>query len=169
MAKFTFEDKLWAVKEYEKGILSFRDIGKQLGTGHKSIQTWLKLYKTHGEDSLRKSYTNYSAAFKMEVLKYMDDHWVSLNEAAAKFKIPDPSTILVWRKAFETGGMDALLPKKKGRPAMTKDSKRNKSVNQTNESLIEENERLRMEIAYLKKLNALVREQEKLPRNSKRK
>ncbi|WP_144478275.1 IS3 family transposase [Cytobacillus oceanisediminis] len=155
MAKFTFEDKLWAVKEYEKGILSFRDIGKQLGTGHKHIHKWFKLYQSHGQDSLRKSYTNYSAAFKMEVLKYMDDHWVSLNEAAAKFKIPDSSTILVWRKAFETGGVDALLPRKKGRPAMTKDSKRNKSVNQTNESLIEENERLRMEIAYFKKVECL--------------
>jgi transposase len=99
----------------------------------------------------------------------MDDHWVSLNEAAAKFKIPDPSTIFVWRKAFEAGGMDALLPKKKGRAAMTKKRKKIKQTDQTNESLIQEVERLRMENAYLKKLNALVQEQEKLPRNSKRK
>lgn len=34
MAKFTFEDNLWAVKEYEKGILSYRDIAKKLGTVH---------------------------------------------------------------------------------------------------------------------------------------
>ncbi|PFN82292.1 hypothetical protein COJ85_28380 [Bacillus sp. AFS076308] len=74
MAKFTFEDKLWAVKEYEKGGLSFRDIAKMLGTVHKTIQTWVNLYLEHGEDSLRKSYTNYSAEFKMEVLKYMDDN-----------------------------------------------------------------------------------------------
>jgi transposase-like protein len=98
----------------------------------------------------------------------MYDHWVSVNETAAKFKIPDPSTILAWRRAVETEGMEALLPKKKGRPPMTKDRKKNKPVNQSHESLIEEVERLRMENAYLKKLNALVREQEKLPRNSKR-
>jgi transposase len=169
MAKFTFEDKLWAVKEYEKGNLSYRDIAKKLGTVHKSIQKWVNLYMEHGEDSLRKSYTNYSAAFKMEVLKYMDDNWASLNDTAVKFKIPDPSTILSWRRAVETEGVEALLPKKKGRPPMTKQRKKNDPTNQTNESLIQEVERLRMENAYLKKLNALVREQEKLQQNSKRK
>ena len=151
LAKFTFKDKLWAVKEYEKGTLSFRDIGKQLGTGHKTIQKWFHLYQSHGEDSLRKSYTNYTAAFKMEVLKYMDDHWVSVNETAARFKIPDPSTILAWRRAVDTEGMEALLPKKKGRPPMTKDRKKNKPVNQSHESLIEEVERLRITfLAYLR-------------------
>jgi transposase len=169
MAKFTFEDKLWAVKEYKKGMLSYRDIAKKLGTVHKTIQKWVNLYSEHGEDSLRKNYTNYSTAFKMEVLKYMDDNWVSLNETAAKFNIPDPSTINTWRIAVELEGVEALLPKKKGRPPMTKDRKKNDSTNQTNESLIQEIERLRMENAYLKKLNALVREQEKLQQNSKRK
>ncbi|MCM3181265.1 helix-turn-helix domain-containing protein, partial [Cytobacillus horneckiae] len=169
MTKFTFDDKLWAVKEYEKGTLSHRDIANKLGTVHKTIQKWINLYREHGEDSLRKSYTKYSAAFKMEVLKYMDDNWASLNDTAAKFKISDPSTISVWRRAVDTEGAEALLPKKKGRPPMTKERKKNDLTNQTNESLIQEVERLRMENAYLKKLNALVREKEKLQQNSKRK
>jgi transposase len=169
MAKFNFEDKLWAVKEYENGKLSHRDIAKKLGTVHKTIETWVNLYQVHGEDSLRKRYTNYSAAFKMEVLKYMDDNWASLNETAAKFNIPTPFTITTWRRAVETEGVEALIPKKKGRPSMTKERKKNKTIDQMNESLIQEVERLRMENAYLKKLNALVQEKEKLPRNSKRK
>ncbi|PLS02284.1 IS3 family transposase [Neobacillus cucumis] len=155
MAKFTFEDKLWAVKEYEKGGLSFRDIAKMLGTVHKTIQTWVNLYLEHGEDSLRKSYTNYSAEFKMEVLKYMDDNWASSNEAAAKFNIPDPSIINTWRRAVEIEGVEALLPKKKGRPPMTKERKKNDLTNHTNESLIQEIERLRMENAYPKKVECL--------------
>ena len=169
MAKFTFEDKLWAVKEYENGSLSYRDIAKKLGTVHKTIQLWVNLYLEHGEDSLRKSYANYSAAFKMEVLKYMDDNWASLIDTAAKFNIPNPTTINNWRRAVETKGEEALLPKKKGRPPMTKERKKNNSTIQTNESLIQEIERLRMENAYLKKLNALVQEKEKLQQNSKRK
>ncbi|MED3562544.1 IS3 family transposase, partial [Bacillus xiapuensis] len=155
MSKFTFEDKLWAVKEYEKGILSYRDIAKKLGTVHKTIQQWVNLYLEHGEESLRKSYTNYSAAFKMEVLKYMDDNWASLNETAAKFKIPNPSTINTWWRAVETEGEEALLPKKKGRPPMTKERKKNDMTNQTNEFLIQEVERLRMENAYPKKVECL--------------
>ncbi|MEH7235053.1 helix-turn-helix domain-containing protein [Bacillus sp. JJ1562] len=169
MAKFTFEDKLWAVKEYENGSHSYRDIAKKLGTVHKTIQKWVNLYREYGEDSLRKSYTKYSAAFKMEVLKYMDDNWASLNDTAVKFKIPDPSIIRTWRKAVETEGVEALLPKKKGRPPMKKARKTDEPNNQTKESLIQEVERLRMENAYLKKLNALVQKQEKLQENSKRK
>ncbi|WP_310199223.1 IS3 family transposase [Neobacillus niacini] len=162
MAKFTFEDKLWAVIEYEKGTLSHRDIANKLGTVHKTIQKWINLYREHGEDSLRKSYTKYSAAFKMEVLKYMDDNWASLNDTAAKFKIPDPSTISAWRRAVDTEGAEALLPKKKGRPPMTKERKKNDLTNETNESLIQEVERLRMEIAYPKKVECLSSGTEKI-------
>ncbi|WP_156178230.1 IS3 family transposase [Bacillus sp. SA1-12] len=162
MAKFTFEDKLWAVKEYEKGSLSYRDIANKLGTHHKSIQKWVNLYVEYGEDSLRKSYTNYSAAFKMKVLKYMDDNWASLNDTAVKFKIPDPSTISAWRRAVDTEGAEALLPKKKVRPPMTKDRKKNDLTNETNESLIQEVERLRMENAYPKKVECLSSGTEKI-------
>ncbi|MEH7238102.1 IS3 family transposase [Bacillus sp. JJ1562] len=155
MAKFTFEDKLWAVKEYENGSHSYRDIAKKLGTVHKTIQKWVSLYREHGEDSLRKSYTKYSAAFKMEVLKYMDDNWASLNDTAVKFKIPDPSIIRTWRRTVETEGVEALLPKKKGRPLVKKVGKKNEPTNQTKESLIQEVERLRMENAYPKKVECL--------------
>ena len=40
---------------------------------------------------------------------------------------------------------------------------------QKKEDLIAENQQLRMEVEYLKKLNALVQEQEKLEKNTKRK
>jgi hypothetical protein len=65
--------------------------------------------------------------------------------------------------------VEAIFPKKKGRPPMTKERKKKDQTNQTNESLIQEIERLRMENAYLKKLNALVREKEKLQHHSKHK
>lgn len=52
---------------------------------------------------------------------------------------------------------------------MTKERKKNDLTNETNETLIQEVERLRMENAYLKKLNALVQEQKKLQQKSKRK
>jgi transposase len=169
MTKFTLEDKLWAINEYQKGQLSYKSIAKQLGTVKSTIQKWIANYQAYGEESLRKSYTNYSAAFKMKVLNYMNDTGASLLETAVKFRIPNPSTISVWRTIVEEEGVDALVSKKKGRPLMTREKKSNEPTDQTKESLIEEVERLRMENAYLKKLNALVREQEKSRTNLKRK
>jgi len=65
--------------------------------------------------------------------------------------------------------MDALQPKKKGRPSMKKETKKTQLVEESIEALRTENERLRMENAYLKKLNALVQEKEKLQRKTNRK
>jgi transposase len=49
-----------------------------------------------------------------------------------------------------------------------KESKKQKSVEGSEEALRKENERLRMENAYLKKLQALIQEKEKRQNKSKR-
>jgi transposase len=67
-------------------------------------------------------------------------------------------------------GIDALIPKKKGRPSMKKkQTKKIESAEGSVEALQAEVERLRMENAYLKKLNALVQNKEKSPNKIKRK
>ena len=77
------------------------------------------------------------------------------------------------KSAYETEGLDALQSKKKGRPSMkNKNSKTTKNQVPSEgsiEALQAENERLRMENAYLKKLNALVQNKEKSPNKTKHK
>jgi hypothetical protein len=58
---------------------------------------------------------------------------------------------------------------KKGRPSMKKETKKPTQVEGSVEALQAEIEHLRMENAYLKKLNALVQNKEKLRSKSKRK
>ena len=170
MAKFTAEEKLQAVLRYLEGKESFREIAKSLGADDKIIRVWMKQYEYHGVKAFIKRYTNYSAQFKLDVLNYMIEQGTSLNETAAIFGIAAPSTIIQWRKQFETHGFDALQSKKKGRPSMKKDS--NKQPKQTPvegspEALQAEIDRLRMENEYLKKLNALVQAKGKSPRKTK--
>lgn len=162
MGKFSFEDKIKAVQDYLEGKESFRDIGKRIGIDHKSIASWVALYNEHGPDGLILRYTNYSAEFKIDVLNYMNEKGTSLLDTAAIFKIPSPSTILQWKKVLEEQGIDALTLKKRGLPSMNKSTKKKQPVEGSQEVLLAEIDRLKMENAYLKKLNALVQEERKL-------
>ena len=100
----------------------------------------------------------------------MIEYGTSLNETAAIFNIAAPSSILQWRKQFETKGLDALQSKKKGRPSMKKETNKHSKqtpVEGSPEALQAEINRLRMENEYLKKLNALVQTKEKSPKKTK--
>lgn len=167
MAKFTVETKIRAIKEYLAGHESKKEVARRYGVDRKGLLQWIKLYQHHGEDGLQKRYTNYTAEFKLDVLNFMNDTGASSLETAAVFNIPARTTVGKWKAAFDQSGMEALIPIKKGRPPMKKKQVKPTNTVKPKESLQEEVERLRMENAYLKKLNALVKEKEQSQRNSK--
>ena len=173
MTKFTFEDKLNAVSRYLNGAESYQTIGDSIGAGTLTIRKWVNLYQYHGVEALVKSYTVHTVEFKLNVLNYMNEYGTSPVKTAAIFNIPSPSTVARWKKEMDTGGIDALQPKKKGRPSMSNDNqkelKNQVPVEGSIEALQAEVERLRMENAYLKKLNALVQNKEKSPNKTKHK
>ncbi|WP_028274885.1 IS3 family transposase, partial [Atopococcus tabaci] len=117
MAKFTAEEKLQAVLRYLNGNESFKTIAQSIGADDKIIRVWKKQYEHNGVEAFIKRYTNYTPQFKLDVLNFMIENGTSFNETAAIFGIAAPSTILQWRKQFETKGFDALQSKKKGRPS----------------------------------------------------
>jgi transposase-like protein len=169
MAKFTADDKLQAVKRFLNGNESSHEIGKSIGTDNKAVLKWVKQYEYNGLEAFVKPYTDYTLQFKIDVLNYMVEYGKSLNETAAIFNIAAPSTILVWKRKFET---DTLQSKKKGRLSMENGTKK-----QTKATLIEGSvealeariKQLEMENEYLKKLNALVQSKDKSPSKTKRK
>jgi transposase-like protein len=170
MAKFTGEDKLVIVQRYLAGVESYSTIARSIGTSDSVIRNWVMQYEQFGAEVLfRKSYTSYSAQFKLDVLNYMNDNGTSPNETAVIFNISSPALIRKWRIQFESKGIGALKSKKKGRPAMKKEPKKNELIKGSKEALEAENERLRMENAYLKKLQALIQEKEKSQNRTKRK
>jgi transposase len=162
MTKFTADHKLEAVTRYLKGKESFRSIGNLFGTSEAVVRNWVAQYKQNGINGLlKKSYTTYSGQFKLNVLNYMNENGTSPNETSTIFNISSPSLIRKWRIQFESQGLDALESKKKGRPSMKKDTKKTQPIEGSIEELQAELDRLRMENAYLKKLNALVQNKEK--------
>jgi transposase len=168
MSKLTTQEKLQAVKRYLEGVEGQKAIAESVGVTKAILQTWIRQYQYHGEAAFQKGYTAYSADYKLKVLNYINEHGTSIRETAAIFNIPTHSVLLRWKNQLETEGVDALNPKKKGRLSMTEKKKPTPKAGST-EELQAEIERLRMENAYLKKLNALVQSKEKSQSKTKRK
>jgi transposase len=169
MTKYSLETKLAAVTAYLEGVESFEATAKKHNVSPTMLKKWVAKYKKHGSAAFQGTYTNYSVEFKMDVINYINEMGASIEEATTVFNIPASGTVWNWVHLFETQGIDALRPKMKGRPSMKKETKKTQPVEGSQEALLAEIERLRMENAYLKKLNALVQEKERLQNKTKRK
>lgn len=172
MTKFTRGKKLAIIQAYDPELISQTEYANQMDVTRSQFQYWLKLYEMHGESAFTNGYTNFPASFKLDVLNHMAQSEASLMDTAALFKLSNYSVLHSWQKKMETGGLEALESKKKGRPSMKKDSNsstKRSVVEGSVEALEERIKQLEMENEYLKKLNALVRNKEKSPNKTKRK
>lgn len=169
MTKYSLETKLKAVYAYLEGVKSFQNIAKQYNVNVSLLREWVARFQQHGREAFTQTYTNYSLEFKMDVLTYMKETGASSIQAAAAFHIPSARTVRKWQDVWETQGVDALKPRKKGRPSMKKKAKKSQSPKTVEEVLRAENEQLQMENAYLKKLHAFIQEKGKSASKTKRK
>jgi transposase-like protein len=174
MAGITLAQKIDAIFRFENGDESLTSIAKSLNlTTTEMLNFWIEKYHFHGPESLKKSYTRYTFEDKLYILNYMNENGLSSLEAAVHLNLPTPGTIRRWRISLGNESVDSLILKKKGHTKLKRDNPK-KAKNQifeegSLEALQAENERLRMENAFLKKLNALVQEKETLQRKTRRK
>jgi transposase len=163
MAKYSYEQRLEVVMGVIRENVSFKEATHIIGACKGDAQKWVRLYEIHGIEGLLMKSGSYDGQFKVTVVEYMHTSGLSARETAAKFGIPSHSTISVWERIFYEQGREALLEeKKRGRKRKViedvkdSDSKTPKPDLKIEEDLIAENRRLKMENAYLKKLQALV-------------
>ena len=108
-------------------------------------------------------YKNYSAEYKLNVIMDMREHRLGYVETARKYDIPNYRVIQRWERIFLEEGAEGLMKERRGRACAASGTKKGRPPKldpKVEEDLIAENQRLRMEIEYLKKLDALVRERE---------
>lgn len=163
MSKYDEKFKFMVVREYQEGQLGFKLLAKKHDIkSHKQIINWVKNYEKFGPEGLMRKKQNktYSVQFKLDVLSFMKRTGSSVTETALKFGLTNPPMLTVWKKAFLEGGAESL-DRPKGRPPMS-DKAKNRRSNKTiknkemtyEQKLERENELLRLEVEYLKKLQA---------------
>ena len=161
--KLTLEDKIKIIELREQGI------------GYGTIAKRFKVRDTTIEGIKHPSKNKkYSAELKLEIINRVSQG-ESKARLAAEYNLPGPGTIVSWMKKYEELGYNGLEGKQgipRGRPKiMTKEEKKNTPLtNDEREELIrlrKEKEYLEMENAYLKKLDALVKERLKQQKRKK--
>jgi transposase len=158
--KYSDDLKIMVVREYQEGKLGIRLLARKYGIKSKSaVDRWIKVYEKMGADGLKGKnyYENYSVQFKLDVLSFIMRTGSSETDTALYFGITNPTTISRWKKDFLEGRIGGLK-KYKGCPTMSNNNNNNNKKTpkeMTYEQKLErENELLRLEVEYLKKLRA---------------
>ena len=108
---------------------------------------------------------SYSAEFKIGVIMDMREHRLGYRETARKYELTVTSEasaanmVQRWERIFLEEGAEGLMKERRGRACAASGTKKGRPPKldpKVEEDLIAENQRLRMEIEYLKKLSALV-------------
>jgi transposase len=176
MSKYTEQFKHKVVQEYLSGGGGYQALSQRHGIANRSsIERWVMAYRLHGEAALSKKQRSlYNAAFKLSVLQHMWENRLSITQTAAQFDIRRHSTVGDWERAYREGGVEALTPaptrrvKKIPIPTTTPAVPAGEET-RSREELLAELAHLRMEVAYLKKLDALVQARQKSAAPKKRK
>ncbi len=161
MKKYNTAFKLRMVKRFLAGEGGAKLLTRQWSVHEEKIRTWVSHYRVHGIDGLRPKRSVYSAQFKLQVLSHQDREQLSCRQVAAVYDIRNANQVTVWRRNLDEGGVQALANRKLGRPYVKPERRKptppSAVVTDSVQALREENERLRAEVAYLKKLQALIR------------
>lgn len=107
----------------------------------------------------------YSGEFKIGVIMDMGENYLSHRESVRKYWNTQNRTeedkylhtLRNWERIYLEEGVKGLMKERRGKGSKGRPPKLDK---EREEDLIAENQRLRMEIEYLKKLDALVRKRE---------
>ncbi len=170
MSKYSNEFKLEVVKYCIEGHHSVSYAANKFNIPSSTpIYGWVKKYKEHGPAGLLKNdKTSYSGKFKQNVVEYMHTNHLSATETAMHFKFGNANQVLKWERIYYEEGPQGLYVERRGRSKnMSSKPRKKKLPKDVEEDLIAENQRLRMENAYLKKLQALVQERTK-PKQEKK-
>jgi transposase len=161
MRTFDVKFKQKVVRDYLSGKGGYKILAAKYNIANSLVRSWVRAYQHHGSAGLVRQRGRYTCEFKLEVLHRLEAENLSCRELAAMYNIGNPHSITVWQQQHKRGELrlpqcipplDNSVPtKKKTSPSPPKSEQSEQA-----DSLLRENQRLRAEVAYLKKVRALV-------------
>ena len=163
----SLEEKLQAIKMCRRGKPTSL-VAKQLGFSKNVVTVWLEQYKQYGAAGLERLPYNcrYNFEEKCQIICEIEKKHIPLHVVSAKYRV-SRSTLHSWVSLVREKGYDALRDVKYGRKYIIMGRPKKKEPVTELEKLQRENELLRAENAYLKKLKALMTERERLAKKTK--
>ena len=118
-----------------------------------------------------KIHRKYSTEFKISVIMDMREHYLNYSEVVRKYwditkgqEHNYQKQVQRWERIFLEEGAEGLMKERRGRACKESGTRKGRPPKldpKVEEDLIAENQRLRMEIEYIKKLSALVLAEER--------
>lgn len=162
--KYSYELKLRCVKQVLEQHKTVALVSELNGFHHTTLHDWIRFYQKYGKKGLQPRETKkYSLEFKLKVLKAIKQDSLSLSQTCLMFNIPSKSMIMNWKKNFKQSGIVGLHHKPRGKPKSMQFKRAKKKSNKPltrEEELLLENESLRVELDVLKKLQALIQQEQ---------
>ena len=166
--KLTYEDKV-QIYELRKQGESFRQLSNQFGINISNLRYMIKLIDRYGIEIAKKGKNRYySPELKEEIINNVLLKGRSLRSVSLDYVLSDPSLLKNWIAQYKKNGYTIVEKTRERVPKMGRKRKKTWEEMTELERLQEENERLRTEVSYLKKLKELEDRDEALQRERQR-